>query len=332
MPLDLIAQEVDEIWTEAEQCCPSVTSIDRLETIYTMPPLLGSGYRREIELYPGLELCVFNEIYNDLTLRALENKHLVQFKVHLSGVEDSGDYMLIDAAQSYVGGSGIQRRLTVFMPKFQPHVGVNIHLQPHLLNQFFATPTGELPPELQPLIQGDNWQKVFSTKTTAAMRSVVQQIIDCPFMGMTKRLYLQGKVFELMALQLDGLLEGDATETAASLKPDTLARIHFAAEILRSQLEHPPIQTELARQVGVSDRTLRRGFQALFGTTIMGYLTEQRLIQAAQLLQQGWSVAEVVHRCGYSNQGHFAAAFRRKFGVTPKQWAMGCQSAITASI
>ncbi|XPM52408.1 MAG: hypothetical protein EDM05_028955 [Leptolyngbya sp. IPPAS B-1204] len=33
MSLDLTAQEVDDIWMEAEQHCPPATSIDRLETI-----------------------------------------------------------------------------------------------------------------------------------------------------------------------------------------------------------------------------------------------------------------------------------------------------------
>ncbi len=251
--------------------------------------------------------------------------------VHLSGVIDSGRSLYQDATRSYIGGSGVQKAFTCFHPA-QPQVGVDIHMEPHLLRQFFATPTGELPSELQPLVQGEDWQQIFSTQTTAAMRSVVQQIIDCPFLGMTKRLYLQGKVFELMALQLDGIWGSDAAGSVTALKPDTVSRIQFAAELLRSQLEHPPCQTELAQQVGVSDRTLRRGFQALFGTTVLGYLTEQRLIQAAQLLQQGLSVAEVVHRSGYSNQGHFAAAFKRKFGITPKQCAMGQKLAISASL
>ncbi|AFY89078.1 MAG: HTH-type transcriptional activator RhaR [Chroococcidiopsis cubana SAG 39.79] len=324
MSLELTEQEVEKICMEAEQQCPPVTSIDRLETIYSVPTLVGSGYSRDIKLYPSLELCIFHETYRDLTIKVPENRHLVQFKVLLSGVEDSGNHVLIDAKQSYVGGSGIQRRLKVFLPQSQPQVGVNIHIQSHLLSQFFATPTGELPAELQPLVRGDDWQQVFSPKTTEAMRLVVQQIVDCPFWGATKRLYLQGKVFELMALQLSSIMCDRQSAPETSLKPSTIARIYYAAEILRSRLEQPPSQTELAQQVGVSDRTLRRGFQALFGTTVWGYLTEQRLIQAEQLLRCGnLTVAEVVHRSGYSNQGHFAAAFKRKFGMTPKQCAMG---------
>jgi AraC-like DNA-binding protein len=323
MSLDLTAQEVDEIWLEAEQQCPPVTSIDRLETLHSIPSILGSGYYREIDLYPGLDLCIHCEIYHhDMIGQALENQHLVQFQVLLSGVLDGGDLVRIDTEQSYVGGSGIQRSFQCFSPQAQPLIGVDIHMQPHLLSQFFAAPTGELPTELQPLVRGDDWQRIFSPKTTGAMRSVVQQIIDCPFWGATKRLYLQAKVFELMALQLHSIVPAPAADS--SLKPSTIARIHQAADLLRSHLEHPPSQTELARQVGVSDRTLRRGFRELFDATVFGYLTVQRMVMAERLLRQGTTTIEAVAgRVGYANPSHFAAAFKRQFGISPSECAMG---------
>jgi len=323
MSLDLTAQEVDEIWMESEQQCPPATSIDRLETVRTVPPQLGSGYSREIELHPGLKLYIFNETYHDLTFRGIENSHPVQFEVLLSGVEDTSDYLLLNAEQSYVGSSGIQPCLTIFTSCSQPLVGVDVHIQMPLLRQFFAVSTGELPAGLQPLVQDNDWQRVFSPKTTGAMRSVVQQIIDCPFTGITKQLYLQGKVIELIALQLNGILPNRESTLDASLKPSTIARIHEAAAILRSHLEHPPSQVELARQVGVSDRTLRQGFRALFDTTVFGYLTAQRMMLAERLLREGAiTVVEVAGRAGYVNPSHFAAAFKRQFGISPSECAI----------
>jgi AraC-like DNA-binding protein len=321
MSLDLTAQEFDELWMEAEEHCPPATSIDRVETICAVPSQLGSGYYREIELCPGLDLCIFNQTYDELTVRGVEHRHLVQFMVYLSGVLNSGDFLYVDANHSYIGGSGIQRAVTDFYPA-QLQVGVNIHLQPRLLSQFFAMPTGELPPELQPLVQGNDWQRVFSPKTTAAMRSVVQQIIDCPFKGMTKRLHLQGKVFELMALQIDSVLEKDTVPPF--LKPDTVARIHHAAEILRLQLEHPPSQEDLAQQVGVACSTLYKGFQSVFGMTPFAYLTQQRMKRAEQLLRElDCTVTEAANRVGYTNPARFAAAFKRQFGITPSDCIRG---------
>ncbi|MBE7385499.1 MAG: helix-turn-helix transcriptional regulator [Leptolyngbya sp. SIO1E4] len=325
MSLNLTAQEVDNIWAEAEQHCPPITSSDGLETICTTPLHLGSGYRREIELCPGLELTIFNETYpNSLTYLGMEDRHPVQFMVHLSGVINSGGFLHQDATQSYVGGSGIQQAIDSFCPGEQTQIGINIHLQPHLFKQFFSTPTGELPSEYHLLVKGDDWQQRFSPKTTGTMRSVVQQIIDCPLLGAAKRLYLQGKVFELMALQLDALLSHGHPAAPGSLKPDVVTRIHYAAEILRSRLENPPSQTELAQQVGIGHCTLNKGFREIFEMTPFAYLTRYRMEQAEQLLRQpGCTVTEVANQVGYGNPAKFAVAFKRRFGITPRECMRG---------
>lgn len=324
MSLDLTTQEADAIVAEAQQHCPPVTSSDRLETIYTEPPILGNGHRREIELCPGLELCILDKTQYDITLHVPENEHLVQFAAYLSGVFDSGEHLQLNAHQSYIGGSGIQPRHFVRTPKSHRQVGVNIHMTPALFRQFFANGQGKLSATLQPLVQGNDWQHRFSPQMTGAMRTVVQQMIDCPFVGAPKRMYLQGKVFELMALQLDGISRESPIAPSGSLKADTITRIHYAAEILRSHLENPPSQIELAQQVGLGHCSLNKGFRKIFRMTPFVYLTRHRMEQAEQLLRQpGYTVAEVANRVGYGNPAKFAMAFKRHFGLTPRECMRG---------
>jgi len=70
----------------------------------------------------------------------------------------------------------------------------------------------------------------------------------------------------------------------------------------------------------VSDRTLQKGFKALFGVTPFAYLTRQRMNQAERLLRQpNRTVAEVANIVGYTNPAQFAAAFKRQFGITPSE-------------
>jgi len=81
---------------------------------------------------------------------------------------------------------------------------------------------------------------------------------------------------------------------------------------------------ELARLAGLNDYKLKAGFRQVFGTTVFGYLRQQRLEQARQLLQaQEISVTEAAATVGYSSQGHFAAAFRKQFGINPKDLRAG---------
>lgn len=146
-----------------------------------------------------------------------------------------------------------------------------------------------------------------------------------PFCGAARRLYLQSKVFDLLTLQLQPIFADQTLrQPPPGRKPDTIARIYHAREVLNSRLENPPALFDLAQQVGVSDRTLQRGFRDLFGTTVIGYFTQQRMNQAEQLLREGnYSVAEVANRVGYAHLGHFAAGFKRQFGITPSECLVG---------
>ncbi|NJL64103.1 MAG: helix-turn-helix transcriptional regulator [Methylacidiphilales bacterium] len=145
-------------------------------------------------------------------------------------------------------------------------------------------------------------------------------------------MFLQGKIIELMALQLAPILSENTKQTQPPrLKSTTIDRIHHAREILHFRLDNPPSLVELAEIIGISDRTLRHGFKTLFGTTVFNYLTEKRLERAEQLLRNGGgTVAEVANLLGYSHLGHFAGAFKRKFGITPSECLLGKKS-ISAS-
>ena len=325
MTLDLTLKEAEILWAEALQQSPPVTSNDSLETIVTIPPQMGHGHIRAIDLQPGFELHIFKGTFHNVMLRIPEQPHPGQFIVQLSGTVNNTGCPSLDTKWGCISGSGIQRPWTSFWPESQHQVIISIEVQPDLLTQFFGTPMGNLPPELQPLVpEQDQWQQMFSPQTTRAMRSIAQQILHCPFKGVSKRLYLQGKVFELMALQLSGMGDQESASQVATLKPGTRDRIHEAAAILRSHLEHPPVQLELAKQVGLSDRTLRKGFQIVFGMTPFTYLTQQRMHQAERLLREpDQTVVAVSNIVGYANPAQFAAAFKRQFGMTPSECLRG---------
>jgi AraC-like DNA-binding protein len=77
----------------------------------------------------------------------------------------------------------------------------------------------------------------------------------------------------------------------------------------------------------VSERTIRRGFRELFGTTVFNYLTSIRMEQAEKLLRKGnCSVAEVANIVGYSHLGLFANVFKRHYGICPRECLMGKKS------
>ncbi|MBD2360340.1 helix-turn-helix transcriptional regulator [Anabaena minutissima FACHB-250] len=287
MTITLTMREDRELWAEANHTCPQPSKREPFEILRQMPKQLGKGYIRDIEIHPELWLIWDCEYHDNVLMKIPEWNHPLEFWAFLSGkiVDEYGGQL--GEGYTCISGSGVQRQMMIRCPKYR-RVGVSIHTSPDLLATFFPDETGEIPQKLRLLDKGNDWQTLLYPKITTAIMGIAQQIINCPYQGMTKRMYLQGKVLELMALQLAPILSAqEGLQPSPRLKPDTIARIHLAREILSTRLENPPSILELSQIVGMSDRTLRRGFQELFSTTVLGYLSSIRMQQAEQLLREG---------------------------------------------
>ena len=69
----------------------------------------------------------------------------------------------------------------------------------------------------------------------------------------------------------------------------------------------------------MNETTLKHGFKSLFGETIFDFSVRCRMQRALTLLrEQRMPVAEVGAAVGYRHQTSFATAFRRHFGMRPK--------------
>nr|WP_250123336.1 AraC family transcriptional regulator [Chroococcidiopsis sp. CCMEE 29] len=101
----------------------------------------------------------------------------------------------------------------------------------------------------------------------------------------------------------------------------SVERIHYTKDILIRNSNNPPSLLALARQVGLNDCTLKKGFRQVFGTSAFGYLHDYRMQQVQQLLlERKMKVEEVAHAVGYASRSSFIAAFNKKFGVSPSAY------------
>ncbi|MEH2290578.1 AraC family transcriptional regulator [Nostoc sp.] len=70
--------------------------------------------------------------------------------------------------------------------------------------------------------------------------------------------------------------------------------MHHAKAILNQRLPHPPSLINLAKEIGLNDFKLKRGFREVFGTTVLEYVQSLRLEQAQRLLPRtNLTVAEI---------------------------------------
>lgn len=109
------------------------------------------------------------------------------------------------------------------------------------------------------------------------------------------------------------------TQTNAPVWHDeALSRI---LQVIGRNYRHRLTVADLARQAGVSVRTLERTFLRKLQTTPLRYLNRVRL-QAARhaLLHSPKPVATIAAECGFYDQSHLTAQFSRAYGQGPSRY------------
>jgi len=154
-------------------------------------------------------------------------------------------------------------------------------------------------------------------RMTPVMKAVLYQMLNCPYHGTTRQLFMEGKAMELLAHKLDQLNPGNGTHEPGMVSPD-VDRVHHAAQLLVHDLENPPDISTLSRMVGLNRNKLHYCFRRIFGLSPFEYLRNQRLQTAMQLLQDGEvSVTQASLLVGYTNLSYFAKAFKSMYGIAP---------------
>lgn len=175
-----------------------------------------------------------------------------------------------------------------------------------------------------PFLKPENINRKFYDERDipASLMVVLNQLSMVNLSEAAEKLYYQGKVLELLSLYFSE--KKSATENCPFLNDEEVVRkIKNAKEYLLKHSENPPSLKELAKLAGLNEYQLKVGFKQIYGNTVYGFLLDHKLTNAQLLLDTAkYKVNEVAYQIGYTNPSHFIAAFKKKFGVTPKKYLM----------
>ena len=86
------------------------------------------------------------------------------------------------------------------------------------------------------------------------------------------------------------------------------------------QLNKFPTIDKLSRTAMMSSTKLKAKFKQIYGMKLYEYYNRHRLAQAKEMLKSGnFSVKQVGTTIGFSNLSNFAKAFKKEFGILPKE-------------
>lgn len=156
---------------------------------------------------------------------------------------------------------------------------------------------------------------------------VLQQILNSNKNSTLRTLYVKGKIYELLSLhfQYDDV---SAQENCPFLVDEqNVLKIRKAKDIIISNMAEPPSLQELANEIGLNIKKLKEGFKQIYGDTVYSFLLDYKLEHARRLLESNQlNVNEVGVKVGYSTASHFIAAFKKKYGITPKKYVSSLSS------
>ncbi|MFT4925259.1 MAG: AraC-like DNA-binding protein [Phenylobacterium sp.] len=99
------------------------------------------------------------------------------------------------------------------------------------------------------------------------------------------------------------------------------------AAYLNSQLANEVNLVAVAKIMGVNRNKLTAAFKTCFGTSVIQWFREQRMLMAAKLLTTTTdSILQIAGQVGYPDSNYFSTVFKRAFRLSPLQYRKKQQS------
>lgn len=129
-------------------------------------------------------------------------------------------------------------------------------------------------------------------------------------------MYLQEIVYRLLqAEQCHHLIESASSEIDAN-------PVSAAVEYVRAHMDEPVTVNELAERACMSPSAFAHLFRESIGVSPYQFVKGVRLERARVLLvEDASSVSEAARQVGYSSLSHFINEFKRRYGLTPREYA-----------
>ena len=157
-----------------------------------------------------------------------------------------------------------------------------------------------------------------------SMAVVLNQLMNYNLHPTIKPLYFKAKAYELLSLYFNRPADADVEQCPFLADEDNVSKIKKAKQIMVARMAEPPTLQQLADEINLPLNKLKEGFKQVYGDSVFSFLFDYKMEVARQLLATGsHNVNEVGLKVGYSTSSHFIAAFKKRFGTTPKKFLMG---------
>lgn len=158
-------------------------------------------------------------------------------------------------------------------------------------------------------------------KISPSMAIALNQMVNFNLNQSIKSLYFKGKAYEVLSLYFNRGEDANIDQCPFLVDETNVIKIRQAKEIIISRMAEPPTLQVLSDEIGLGLKKLKEGFKQIYGDSVYSFLFDYKMEVSRKLLETGsHNVNEVGLKVGYSTSSHFIAAFKKKYGITPKKY------------
>ena len=288
-----------------------------------LTPEEGEGYWDLTQIGDDVYVVVENFAYKDPRVELVPGDGLIQFYFKLSGDLTMGvsrtEPLRLNRPSLLIYNQPTGVDLTEWTAPSARERCIAITLRPQFLIDNFLTSIVEAPPQLRALVSGAPGKFQYcQLPLSAPMFEIASRLVGNPYTATYGLIYTEAITLELLCTALAGFSALSNAPNEEYTERD-LRRLHAARSLLLKQLSPAPTIRQVARASGMNETSLKRGFKTVFGETIFAFSVRCRMQHALALLRERrLPVKQVAESVGYRHQTSFATAFRRHFGMRPK--------------
>lgn len=160
-------------------------------------------------------------------------------------------------------------------------------------------------------------QPIYQPQTAAQGEKLRDQMLHISDSASASPLYLIGQLY----LFVDLLIASSSTRKKTGGKPARDFYIQEAAVYIQQNYQRNLTVEEVADFCKLNRNYFSRRFKEVMGCTPQEFLIRLRLTNAAKLMDTTADpIKDIAAQCGYPNQLHFSQAFKRFYGLPPREW------------
>ncbi|QNL48239.1 helix-turn-helix transcriptional regulator [Olivibacter sp. SDN3] len=151
-----------------------------------------------------------------------------------------------------------------------------------------------------------------------ALSHILRAITHPPVADMLKRSFICHKIEELLLIILNERLEKKHSDPLKIFNQRDIGLLHDLKAFLDQNFLSSHSLSTLARQAGINEFKLKKGFKTLFKFTVFGYIHHLRMKHSLALLQsRELPLGAIAALVGYQSDMSFVRAFKNYYGFQP---------------